>query len=416
MFSKLFEERDKTISYLVKLGDCIGRSLRENITLFSIDSQNDLVTYLTESNQVISGNYKIGKDVLLENIQVQDSTIFEDSDIFDKHVDDKIHAFVEKIHFNEYASADNSFSDILSLWEHRVRLSAIQDKLAEKTLKLENVERIMNSPEIQNLVEVTPQLVAFLDENYDKISSVPEIKNAVNLSKAISNAFNFPKLSYAELEQNNSYILKGGLEDSIYEMVCRQELVKKELIESKKDFDIIWATSPCVKRLASLIFEEDEKIVIALAEALQEIPYIALASKNSLFTTFNNCLSQVDGLGVSEKDIQRYASKIFEIKKEAKQMLINTINEDYGVNVQNLQEPTSFKSLINTQIVIFESLSRLTRKGSVLKQIFISMLPIGVIILFWIIMMNKMFVQKNVHGNLVRMLLEDFLITQQQEK
>jgi len=57
MFAKLFEDRDKKISYLIKLGDCIGRSLRENVTLFSIDSQNSLVTYLTESNKVIS-NWK----------------------------------------------------------------------------------------------------------------------------------------------------------------------------------------------------------------------------------------------------------------------------------------------------------------------------------------------------------------------
>ena len=79
MFAKLFEDRDKKISYLIKLGDCIGRSLRENVTLFSIDSQNSLVTYLTESDKVISGQYKIGKDVVLNNIDVRDSSIFEDN-------------------------------------------------------------------------------------------------------------------------------------------------------------------------------------------------------------------------------------------------------------------------------------------------------------------------------------------------
>ena len=57
MFSKLFEERDKTITLLVKLGDCMGRSLRENISLFSIDSTNSIVTYLTENSKVISGTY-----------------------------------------------------------------------------------------------------------------------------------------------------------------------------------------------------------------------------------------------------------------------------------------------------------------------------------------------------------------------
>ena len=146
-------------------------------------------------------------------------------------------------------------------------------------------------------------------------------------------------------------------------MICRQELVKRELIESKKDFDVIWATNSSIKELASMIFEEDaSKIVPILAEALKEVPYLAMASKKSLFNTFSNCLSRVDGVGVSDSDIQKFASHIFEIKKEIKDMFIQSINEKYGVNIQNLQEPMSFKSLVNTQIVIFESLSRLAPK------------------------------------------------------
>jgi len=110
-------------------------------------------------------------------------------------------------------------------------------------------------------------------------------------------------------------------------------------------------------------------VVTALSEALKDVPYLALASKKSLTKTFNNCLSQVDGIGVSEKDIQGFASKIFEYKKEVKEMFITSINEKYGVNIQNLQEPASFKSLANTQVVIFESLSRLATTGSVLKGV-----------------------------------------------
>ena len=104
MFSKLFEERDKTISLLVKLGDCIARSLRENVTLFSIDSGNSLITYLSESNKVISGNYEIGDNITLKNIKVQDSAIFEDGSEFDSFVGEKIHSFVEGIHYGEYSS------------------------------------------------------------------------------------------------------------------------------------------------------------------------------------------------------------------------------------------------------------------------------------------------------------------------
>jgi hypothetical protein len=59
MFSRLFEERDKTITHLVKLGDCIGRSIRENVMLFSMDGNNDQVTYLSEGGKVITGSFDI---------------------------------------------------------------------------------------------------------------------------------------------------------------------------------------------------------------------------------------------------------------------------------------------------------------------------------------------------------------------
>lgn len=369
MFSKLFEQRDKTISVLVKLGDCLARSLRENVSLFSIDSNNTYVTYLTESNKVISGHYSIDKDVKLTKIRIQESSVFEDGTEFDTFVNEKINNFIENIHYGEYSSADDSFSDILSLWESRVKLGSVQKKLHEKTERLHSVEKIVESSEFQKLIEVTPQVLTFLKENFQKISSVPEIRNAVNLSNSVSQAFDFRRMSYEELEEGKTYILKDGVSSSIYEMICRQELVKKELLESKKSFEAVWASNASIKKLAGMIFESDEKVIEALGEAFQDVPYLALASKKSLFETFSNCLAQVDGIGVSDKDIQKYASEIFEVKKEVKEAFINAINEKYGVNIQNLQEPASFKSLANTQVVIFEALSRLAPKGSVIKQV-----------------------------------------------
>ena len=369
MFSKLFEERDKTISLLVKLGDCLSRSLRENTTLFSIDSTNSLVTYLTENNKVISGNFTLDGDVKLDNIKVQDASIFEDGQEYDIFVQEKIHSFVEGIHYGEYATADGSFNDILSLWENRMKLGSVQKKLYEKSRRLEDLEQIIESDKFQNLLEVTPQLKEFLSENIEKITSVPEIKNAVNLSNSVAVAFDFPRITIEKLEEDASYTLKDGISPSIYEMICRQELVKKELVESKKHFNLIWADNASVRKLSSMIFESDENVVDALSEALKDVPYLALASKKSLCSTFNNCLAQANGIGVSDKDIQQFSSKIFEFKKDVKEMFIETINEKYGVNIQNLQEPASFKSLTNTQVVIFESLSRLANKGSVLKQV-----------------------------------------------
>tara|TARA_R100000951_G_scaffold102400_1_gene94483 strand:+ start:641 stop:2227 length:1587 start_codon:yes stop_codon:yes gene_type:complete len=370
MFSRLFEERDKTITHLVKLGDCIGRSIRENVMLFSLDGNNDQVTYLTESSKVITGKFNISEDVTLKNIKVQDSSVFEDEDTFDGFVNEKMHSFIENIHYSEYGEADDSFTDILSLWENRLKLSGVQQRLQEQCSHLSKTEKIIESVEYQNLLEVVPQLNSFLQENLEKIILVPEIRNAVNLSNAVSEAFDFPRMTLEDLSEQESYSVKRGANESIYEMVCRQELIKKEIIESKRNFEMVWASAPTIKNLASMIFEDAETTVGALSEALVEVPYLALASKKSLFETFSNCLASVDGaLGVTEKDIQEFSSKIFEYKKDVKEVFISNINEKYGVNIQNLQDPASFKSLANTQVVIFEALSRLAPKGSVLKGI-----------------------------------------------
>lgn len=369
MFSNLFEERDKTITHLVKLGDCIGRSLRENVSLFSIDSSNSKVSYVTNSGKVISGSFMIGEDISIKNLKVQDAEVFQDGTEFDKFVNEKIHSFVESVHYGEYGSADSSFDDVLSLWENRLKLSSIQNRLIEQSEKLSRIENIVESSEFQKLIEVIPQLQDFLKENLDKVITVPEIRNGVNLSNAVSQAFNFPRLTLEELAEQSEYTLKNGVNESIYEMICRQELVKRELLESKKSFDTVWADNTSIRKLASMIFENDEAVVGALSEALKEVPYLSLASKRSLFNTFTNCLANADGIGVSDKDIQNYAAKIFEFKKDVKEIFIETINEKYGVNIQNLQNPASFKSLANTQVVIFEALSRLSPKGSVLKEV-----------------------------------------------
>ena len=370
MFSRLFEERDKTITHLVKLGDCIGRSIRENVMLFSMDGNNDQVTYLSETGKVITGSFSIDEDVALKNIKVQDSSVFEDDESFDGFVNEKMHSFIESIHYSEYGEANDSFTDILTLWENRLKLSSVQKRLHEQCARLAETEKILVSEAFQNLMEIVPQLNSFLAENIDKIIQVPEVRNAVNLSNAVSQAFDFPRITLDDLQEEGVYSLKRGVNESIYEMVCRQELIKKEIMESKRDFEMVWASAPSIKNLASMVFEDAETTVNALSEALVEVPYLALASKKSLFETFSNCLASVDGaLGVSEKDIQEFASRIFEYKKDVKEVFINNINEKYGVNVQNLQDPASFKSLANTQVVIFEALSRLAPKGSVLKGV-----------------------------------------------
>ena len=95
MLTNVLHNRDNKLSLLIKLGDCLGRSLRENVELFSVDDNN--TTYLTESNKLIKGKYSITKDVVLENIKIATADIFEDAKKYDNFIGNKVGDFVKNL-------------------------------------------------------------------------------------------------------------------------------------------------------------------------------------------------------------------------------------------------------------------------------------------------------------------------------
>lgn len=369
MFDHLFENRNTTVTNLLKLSDCLGRSLRENIELFSIDGENKSVAYLSESGKVISGNYQFSDKVTFNNIKVQDSAIFTDNEIFDSTVNEKISSFVGTLNSDQYGNADINFTDVLSLWENRLKFENVKKNLSEKSLVFSQDHNIVNTDEFQRFLEVFPQVTDFLTEEKESIQKIQEIENAIKLSNSVSKAFNFPRMSYTDLADKGSYTLSTGLNKSVYELICKQELVKKELLESKKNFEDVWATNPKIRQLASLIFEDSDEVILeSLVKAVVEIPFLALTTKKQLTESMDNAFSISDDSVISTKELKSFVSKLFEMKKPLKQIIINTLNEKYGINIQNLKESSTFKGLANTQVVIFEALARLAPKGSVVKE------------------------------------------------
>ena len=373
MLGYMFENRNNTLKSVLKIADCLGRSLRENVQLFSIDSENKRASFVSESGFVIDGNYSINKgNLTLENIQVQNSEIFSDNDNFNDFVSGRIKNFVSNVHESAYSNAESSFDEILDLWETRLRFNDVKKRLEERSQAFSDTQDIIDTPEFQKFLEIAPQVISWLDNNKEEISSIHEIKNAVKLSNSVSKAFNIPKISTKKLEEENQISFNDGVSKSVYDMICRQELVTKELKESKQNFDLVWANNKYINTLAALLYSGDEeKISTTLSEALCDVPYLALATKKQLLQTFMRTLqleSSVE-MDFSEKDIKAFSSIIFEMKKPVKELLIKTINEKYGVNVQNLKEVASFRGLVEAQIVIFESLSRLAPKSSVIKDV-----------------------------------------------
>lgn len=373
MFNHLFENRNKVVGNLLKIGDCLSRSLRENVILFTIDADEQTVSYVTENSKIITGRYKFGTDLILNNIEIEDLSIYMDEKKFDGFVGDKIHEFVSSIFEEKHKEASLNFSGVLSLWENRLKFSKIQKRLTEKVEKFDPSNRIVETKQFQDFLEITEQVVKYLKEHKSKILKISEIKNATVLSNSISEAFDFPRLNYEDLSTKRTYKVKDGINKSIYEMICQQELIKKELLENKANFDTVWATNDKIKNLAGHIFSDEEETYQALAEAVMDVPYLALASKKQLTETFTNALKlgigELKDSNITSKDIQEYSSYIFEIKKEVRRAILNTLNEKYGINVQNLKEPMSFNSLVNTQVVIFETLAKISPKGSIQRNV-----------------------------------------------
>ena len=176
MFDHLFENRNSTVTHLLKLGDCLGRSLRENVELFSIDGEKKIVAFLTESGKVITGVYIVDEDIALDNLKVKEVDIFTDNEVFDTYVNDRVSTFVGNINSTNYGSAEDSFTDILSLWESRLKFENVKKRLTEKSEVFTESQDIVATPEFQRFLEVMPQFTSFT--KYLKVL----IKISTNLS------------------------------------------------------------------------------------------------------------------------------------------------------------------------------------------------------------------------------------------
>ena len=53
MLTNIFENRNKKVTSILKLGDYLSRSLRSNVELF--DLKDDTATFVTENNYIIQG-------------------------------------------------------------------------------------------------------------------------------------------------------------------------------------------------------------------------------------------------------------------------------------------------------------------------------------------------------------------------
>ena len=235
----IFENRNYTLGSLIKLGDSLGRSLREDISLFSVDSSNNEVSYLTESNQIITGKYSNKGRVVLTSIKVKDASIYTEDSKFDDFVSGSIETFIQDLRSNDFSNATNNFNSVLGLWEERVRFDKFKVRLFEKSEKLKALTKIKSTPEYSRFTEIKESLVKFLSENKEDLSNIVQIQDNIRLSNLIVKEFNHPKVEVKDLVDLPEYSIFEQSNTSVYDLICRQELIKAELLESKENFDSI---------------------------------------------------------------------------------------------------------------------------------------------------------------------------------
>tara|TARA_Y100001972_G_scaffold96531_1_gene119096 strand:- start:185 stop:1819 length:1635 start_codon:yes stop_codon:yes gene_type:complete len=365
MLTNLIENRGKEFSNLIKIGDYLARTLRENVEMFGVEE--GVVTYLTESGNVISGQYSFKPFLKLSKIQVEDASVLEDKKIYESSVSDKISGLLYNLLEDDYPEAEGSFDKILSLFEAKMSYNRIKNRLQEKVDRFGEQTSIVTSKEFGRVEEMKDQLVEFLKENKE-VTKSPALQNAMRLATLVSTSFDIPKLSLEQISESKEFVVATKGKVDLYEYLCRKELVQKEILEAKQCFENVWVDNPQVQELASMIFEsEEENIRHQVAQTITEIPYFALATKKQISEIIKNSLT-MNETTVKKSEINSFAGEIFKMKKPVKAFVIDTLNEKYGIDIKQLTDVPTFRSLAITESEIIRSISKETPEDSLLSK------------------------------------------------
>ena len=365
MLTNLIENRGKEFSNLIKIGDYLARTLRENVELFSVE--DGVATYLTENGSVISGQYAFKPTLKLSKVVVEDAEILENKKAFEEATDKKVMHVLSNLLEDDYQSAEGSFDKILSMYETKLTYERIKDRLQEKTERFGESTKITSSEEFQRVNEIKDQLVEFLKENEDLLQSTG-MKTGMKLVNLVSTSFDLPKRTADQLQESGEIEVKFIGKTNLYEHLCRKELIQKELLEAKHNFDNIWVNSDSVQDLASMIFESDtDNVRHQVAQVISDAPYLALATKKQITSLLHNSLSMSE-VKVTQKDLNKFAGTIYEMKKPVKQYVLDVLNEKYGIDVRKLDEVPTFKTLTMTEGEIITQIAKHATTGSIIEK------------------------------------------------
>ena len=363
--NNIFTSRDKNFVKLTLAQDYLSRLVRENMTVFNYDGMKHKVTFLTESEALISCDVSFAE----EGATLSKFTVGNVSDVLsdervDAIVNEEVGSFLSNIQKDNFGTADENLNNIFESFKARSEITKTRVSLAKKMERFGVSHQITDSESFAKINEMKSALVEFLKENKESISKSSDIANSSKLANLLGVAFDAPRMDLEKLPEEKSIFVDYNTNKSVYELVCQQELISSELVESKENFSKTWINNETIHKLSSCLYSDDKTIASVLEEAIKEVPYLALASKASIKETLTLVYDSSKQENITKKEIKAFTSKLFEMKKPVKEAVIKTLNEKHGINVQNLKFIPSFTNLAKAQSVFFEALGTFAGKNA----------------------------------------------------
>ena len=360
--------RDNSYARLVNSVDYLGRALRENVVIFDIDSVGETVTLLSESQHLLHCGYSVNDDnVKLSGFKIRPADDLMSDEAIDAFVAEKISGMIAGLGDSRYDKANDNFSAILETFKGRHTILETRRELTHKLTELKKNTSIVASKEFASLTDLKESIVKFVKENAKALSEVPDIRNSIRINNALSKAFDVKKTTYTELIAEG-IVLDNNSDSELYSLVCKRELVAREVYESKRSFSNMWVSNTKVKDLVQCMFTEDS-IVAPLTELIKDVPYFALASKSELNEAFTKICSIDFSESTTRKMIREFTSVVFEMKKVAKKEIVMALNENYGININSLKFIPTFSDLAKVQGHLFKALAE-NAESTALQAVF----------------------------------------------
>lgn len=360
--TSLFESRNKTFSNLFKASIYLSRLLRENVCVLDIDKKNDVVYYLSESKNIVKANFFItAEKILLKDIEVLDTDEYLSEEKYNNNISSCIDSMLDASRASSYSEMNESFSSILNLISSRMRLDEARKKIETRleTISLNTINKSLYKKLMEAKSLIVKEIPKVLRDKDVKQSLLEDVK----LSKAISSAFSYKdSVDIKSLHNTTKAFLKEDLDTPVFELICIQELIKKEILEAKDNLYSAWLYEDKVGVLIESATKSSTEYITALGDVLTDYPYFALLGKKNIESLIESYYD-VTKVDATKKHISDISKIIFNSKKEFKKQLINLLQEKYGISLLQLKDAPSLKNLGKLQYRVLSTLAEKLEPG-----------------------------------------------------